>query len=76
MLIHGVESAERETDNLWREIRRTQNCIAEVREWHAFIKGFRFAGKQLPVAIRKETMEHIEMLLTADLARLKQRSAK
>ena len=75
MAVQRVEPAERETDILWREIRRTKNCIAELRELHAFIKGIQFAGKQLPVSIGKETMEHIEMLLTADLVRLKKQSA-
>ncbi len=75
MLVQTIEPAERKRDSLWREIRRTQTCIAELRELHAFTKGFQFAGKQLPVSIRKETMEHIEMLLTAELVRLKKQSA-
>jgi len=36
----------------------------------------RFAGNELPISIRKETVEYIEMLLTADLVRLSERSAK
>src|SRR5205807_7029100 len=52
MLVQEVESARRETES-WREIRRTKGCIGEVREWLAFIEGVRFAGKQLPISIRK-----------------------
>jgi len=75
MLIQKVESAERETES-WRKIRRTKRYIGEVREWFAFVEGIRFAGKDLPISIRKETVEYIEMLLTADLVRLSERSAK
>jgi hypothetical protein len=75
MLIQKVESAERETRS-WRKIRCTKDYIGEVREWFAFIEGIRFAGKELPISIRKETLEYIEMLLTADLVRLNERSAK
>ena len=41
----------------------------------AMARANKFAGKQLPVSIRKETMEYIEMLLTAELVRLKKQSA-
>ena len=75
MLIQKVGSAERETES-WRKIRCTKDYIGEVREWFAFIEGIRFAGKQLPISVRKETVEYIEMLLTADLVRLNERSAK
>ena len=75
MLIQRVESAERETES-WRNIRRTKRYIGEVREWLAFVEGIRFAGKDLPISIRKEMVEYIEMLLTADLVRLSERSAK
>lgn len=44
--------------------------LAEVSKWDAFTTGCRFAEKPLPIAVRSETIEHITMLLTADLARL------
>jgi hypothetical protein len=44
--------------------------LAEVSRWDAFTTGCRFAEKPLPVAVRSETIEHITMLLNADLARL------
>lgn len=75
MLIQEDESAKRET-NSWRDIRCIQGCIAEVRGWLAFIEGVRFAGKQLPISVQKETVEYIEALLTAELVRLNRRSAK
>jgi hypothetical protein len=64
-------STGRETDNKWTHIRRTETSIRELRDLAAFIKGIRFAGKRLPITIGEETMQHIEMLLTADLVRLK-----
>ncbi len=75
VMVECLHSAAQETDNLWRQIRRTESFLAEVRGWDAFIKGFRFAGKHLPVPIRPETMAHIEMLLTADLVRLRKQAA-
>jgi hypothetical protein len=72
MLTHlgEMRSAERETSQ-WREIRRTEQSIAEVREWFAFAQGAQFAGKPLPIMIHQQTVDQIVALLTANLVRLK-----
>jgi hypothetical protein len=63
------EPATRETTQ-WREIRRTQQMLTEVGEWGAFTTGCQFAEKPLPIAVRAETIEHVKMLLNAELLRL------
>ena len=54
----------------WREIRRIENCMTEVREWFAFCDGAKFAGNALPITIREETKEQLLLLLTAERVRL------
>jgi hypothetical protein len=54
----------------WREIRRVENCMTEVREWFAFCRGTEFAGNALPITIREETKEQLLLLLTAEHVRL------
>jgi hypothetical protein len=69
VMVHLKEPAEEETTR-WTEIRRTKLMLNEVSSWDAFTTGCQYAGKPLPIAVRSETIEHIEMLLTADLMRL------
>jgi hypothetical protein len=74
-MVELISSAKRETE-LWNQIRNAESCIVEMRELDGFIKGFQFVGKRFPVVFRRETLEHIQQLLTADLARLRKETAQ
>lgn len=64
-MVENTFSTERETDNQWKHIRRTEKAIRELRDLRAFIQGIQFVGKRLPITIGDDSMQHMEMLLTA-----------
>jgi hypothetical protein len=55
----------------WQQIQRSERFLLEMRALDTFLKTMAFAGRELPVTVRPETMEHIMMLLTAELVRLR-----
>jgi hypothetical protein len=73
-MVRNIEPAQRETD-LWRQIRSTENALRDLSEWGAFYKGVCFSGEEMPVSIRQESMEHIQLVLTRHLLELKQQAA-
>lgn len=69
-MVRITEPAQRETE-IWRQIRFTESSLRDLREWDAFCKGVCFAGEEVPVSIRQENVEFIDMLLTQHLVELK-----
>lgn len=58
-----------------RNIRRTETSLTEFRALFAFSQGMEFAGKPLPVTVHEQTAQQIELLLMAELIRLKRLAA-
>lgn len=69
------ESAEREREaNRCKHIRHNEAVLAEVCAWEVFFNTSRYDGKQIPVLTRPETFDHLKMLITDRLVRLKQKA--
>lgn len=70
--LYSTESGARET--IWSQRRRIENCIREMWESAAFAKGCEYAKRPFPVALSTETVDTIQMVLTAELARLNEKA--
>ena len=73
MATQSIESAVREV-KIWRYLRETETVLQELRDLRAFVKGYEFAGKRLPFTMQDKSIDYIELLLTADLVRLRKQS--
>lgn len=57
---------------IWRSIRSTEKALVLVQSMETFGKAMKFVGKEIPVEMDRDTLEHLKQVLAADLVRLKQ----
>jgi hypothetical protein len=60
---------------LWKQIRCTEHTLKEVMCLGVFLKTSLFWQESLPVSVRPESMELIQLLLTQHLVELKKQAA-
>ena len=73
-MVADMTLAARDT-KLWSHIHRIELCLSEIYSLDGFSKGARYVGKPLPCMPCPESIETIQLLLTAELVRLKKKAA-